>query len=157
MHKNYSPILYLVFCIDTEGPLSEKIEATFERLTKEKGINLEPSQDILNKLQKMEVPLDGREQEIADYIHPKRLDYLENWDEVSKMLLKVTSKDFRFKYADKFNNPLTYSWFVIDIVGYKNNPRSKSIGFHSVFDNFNVSLPPTTDLAINHLCQVYNR
>ena len=85
----------------------------------------------------MEVPLDGREQEIADYIHPKRLDYLENWDEVSKMLLKVTSKDFRFKYADKFNNPLTYSWFVIDIVGYKNNPRSKSIGFHSVFDNFN--------------------
>lgn len=131
------PSLFIVHCVDTEGPLEEPLKATFERLKSNKGIGLEPSIDLLLKLQNGTYFLAGREKEIADYLHPKRLSYLTNWQAVSKMLKEVTAKDFRLKHADPMGNPYTFSWFLIDIVGYKNNPRNKSVGFHSVYDNFN--------------------
>ena len=43
--------LHIVHCIDTEGPLSETIEATFDRLYDSKGIRLNPSIETLEKLQ----------------------------------------------------------------------------------------------------------
>lgn len=42
-----SKIIYVVHCIDTEGPLHESLEATFERLKHIYHIDLEPSQENL--------------------------------------------------------------------------------------------------------------
>ena len=140
--------LYIVHCVDTEGPLSESLEATFERLRGNKSIDMPPSLENLLNLQEKKVDLSGREDEIADYLHPKRLNYLKNWDEVGAMLKKITSEDFRMKYADSLGNPYTFSWFIIDIVGYKNNPRNKSIGFHSVWDHFHEAVTNKFDDTI---------
>ena len=47
-------ILYVVHCVDTEGPLDEKLEDTFERVNKIFGLELKPSMEVLEKLQKLE-------------------------------------------------------------------------------------------------------
>ena len=44
-------ILHVVHCVDTEGPLNETLEATFERLKHIYHIDLEPSEGTLKKLQ----------------------------------------------------------------------------------------------------------
>jgi hypothetical protein len=128
--------LHIVHCIDTEGPLSETIEATFDRLYDSKGIRLNPSIETLQKLQNKKIDLNGLENEVADYLHKKRLAYLNSWEKVGEMIKDVTSESFRSKYQDSLGGKYTFSWLIIDIVGYKNNPRSKSIGFHSVWDKY---------------------
>ena len=41
--------VYVVHCVDTEGPLHESVEATFERLKAIFGIDLEPSVALLRQ------------------------------------------------------------------------------------------------------------
>ena len=53
--------VYIVHCIDTEGPLYETIDATFERLKEIFGIHLEPSIENLHKIQNQELDLNGME------------------------------------------------------------------------------------------------
>ena len=43
--------VYVVHCIDTEGPLYESIEATFSRLKEIFGVDLEPTVSNLKKIQ----------------------------------------------------------------------------------------------------------
>ena len=57
-----SKTLYLVHAIDTEGPLYESLEATFERLEKITGVRLEPTQANLERVRKRELELGGREE-----------------------------------------------------------------------------------------------
>jgi hypothetical protein len=52
-----SGIVYVVHCVDTEGPLHEPVQATFERLKSIFGLELEPSAALLRRLQAGEVPL----------------------------------------------------------------------------------------------------
>ena len=52
--------LHVVHCIDTEGPLNETLEATFERIKHIYHIELETSEEKLNKLQNGEIKLDGK-------------------------------------------------------------------------------------------------
>ncbi len=129
-------VLYIVHCIDTEGPLEETLAGTFERLRQEKGIDYDASMETLTKLQKQEIDLSGREQEIQDYLAPKRLAYLDSWNQIEKMILSVTSEEFRYTFADPKGNPYTFSWFVVDTVGYKDNPRRKAVGFHVIWDQY---------------------
>ena len=42
-----TPALFLVHCVDTEGPLYESLGATFERLRNSLGIQLTPSRETL--------------------------------------------------------------------------------------------------------------
>ena len=51
----------IVHCIDTEGPLYESTSATFERLSEIFDIQLEPSAETLQKLQKGLIDLGGIE------------------------------------------------------------------------------------------------
>ena len=46
------PIVYVVHCIDTEGPLYESHEAIFDLLEKEFGIKLMPMESNYKKLLK---------------------------------------------------------------------------------------------------------
>ncbi len=128
--------LYLVHCVDTEGPLTESLEATFQRLKSAKSITIEANLENLKSLQKMEIDLGGREREISDFLHSKRLSYLNNWNSVKKMLQKVTSTEFRSKNSDSIGQPYKFSWFIIDNIGYKNNPRNKAMGFDTVWKKF---------------------
>ena len=57
--------VYIVHCTDTEGPLHESLEATFERLDYIFGLQLEPSTATLGQLQRMELDLGGMEEQVA--------------------------------------------------------------------------------------------
>ena len=46
--------VYIVHCIDTEGPLYESIDASFERLKEIFGIELEATVENLRKIQNKE-------------------------------------------------------------------------------------------------------
>ena len=59
-------ILYVVHCVDTEGPLNEKIDATFERLKSLFGIELEPTLKNLDAIQKQELNFNGAEKDVSD-------------------------------------------------------------------------------------------
>ena len=128
--------LHIIHCIDTEGPLEETLDATFERLYQKWNINIDQSRKNLKKLQKMEIDLDGIEKEVSDFIAPKRLAYLESWEKIEEMILDITSKEFREKYIDSYGNPYLFSWFIIDVVGYKDNPRRKAVGYHKIWDMY---------------------
>ena len=52
--------LYIVHCVDTEGPLHEPLSATFERLYELYSIRLDPTKENLLKIQKQQ------EQKIRD-------------------------------------------------------------------------------------------
>ncbi len=136
--------LYITICIDTEGPLTETLKATFQRLKNSKNIKLKPTFQNLKKLQEKKINLNGREKEIADFVDPKRIKYLSNWSQVKNMVKKITSKKFRSIFSDTNKRPLVYNWFIIDTVGYKNNPRKKSIGFHSILKNYEKILSNTS-------------
>ena len=67
--------VYVVHCVDTEGPLHESVEATFERLKAIFGIDLEPSVALLRHLQAGEVDLGGLEQAVRKVVDPHLLGY----------------------------------------------------------------------------------
>lgn len=131
-------IVYIVHCIDTEGPLYESLEATFERVKDAFGVDIEPTKVNLKKLQNEKIPLDGREKAIAKMVSKKNLDYNDTWDKIDDMLNYVTSEEFRKKIPDSFGNGWIFNWFCLDHVGFNGqNPRRRDIGFHNIFDHYN--------------------
>ena len=67
--------LYVVHCIDTEGPLNETLEATFERLKHIFHLDLKPSKETLIKLQNGELDLGGKEESVKTTLNPHYLNY----------------------------------------------------------------------------------
>lgn len=130
------PTVHIVHCVDTEGPLEETLDATFERVNNEFSLSLTPSLALLKQLQNQELDFSGMENDIAAFIAPNRLAYLSTWAKVEEMILKSTDYSYRQKYASPDGSLYTYSWFIIDVVGYKNNPRRKAIGHHVIWDQY---------------------
>lgn len=130
------PTVHVVHCVDTEGPLQEPLEATFERLREAFGLSLPPSVAVLEALQAQQVPLEGREADVARFIAPSRLAYLRTWQEVEVAIRRATDPAFRLAHADSTGAPYRFAWFVIDVVGYVDNPRQKATGFHAVWDAY---------------------
>ena len=64
------------------------------------------------------------------------------------MVSNITSREFRLKYKDHIGAGLAFSWYIIDYVGYKNNLRKKSLGFHSVLDQ---TLKSVKKIQMTHL------
>jgi len=129
--------VYIVHCIDTEGPLYESIDATFQRINLIFGLNLTTSYDTLRKLQKEEIPLNGIEKEVANVVAPKRINTLDSWDKIDTMLDNITTMKFRNEFDDSYNNGWIYNWFCMDHVGFIGlNPRRRDIGHHNIFDHY---------------------
>ena len=128
-----APVLHIVHCIDTEGPLYEDLEATFERLDSIFDIKMRASAETLRKLQEKKIDLGGREEAVAKCFAPELLKYNSNWAEISGMLDEALSDDFRNKVADDFGNGWVYSWHCMDHIGYFDNPRHKDVGYGNVF------------------------
>lgn len=130
-------VVYIVHCVDTEGPLYESIEATFKRIKESFGIEIEPTYDNLKKLQNKEIQLDGKEDAVAKMVSPDNLDYRDNWEKIDEMLDEITSEEFRNKLTDSFGNGWIYNWFCMDHVGFTGeNPRRRDMGYHNIFDHY---------------------
>jgi hypothetical protein len=130
------PVVHVVHCVDTEGPLEEPLEATFDRLRHEMGIDLAPSIATLRALQAEALDLGGAQAAVARFLAPGRLAYLSSWNAVEDMVSAVTDPCYRRAHADPEGNPYIFSWFIIDVVGYSDNPRRKAVGWNVIWDNY---------------------
>ncbi len=128
-----APVLHIVHCIDTEGPLQEPLAATFERLKGIFGLTLEPTAENLKRLQLRQIDLGGLEAEVAQVVKPELLAYNGDWNAVRDMLDDAMSPAFRNETIDDFGGGWVYSWHVMDHVGYASNPRNKVLGYGAVF------------------------
>ena len=128
--------VYVVHCIDTEGPLHESIDATFERLRAIFHLDLEPSVDLLRQLQAGEVELGGLEAAVQKVLDPHLLAYNDTWDKVDAMLAELMGERFRTRVRDSSGEGWIYNWFCVDHVDFSSNPRRRDIGYHNIFDHY---------------------
>ena len=128
--------IYIVHCIDTEGPMYEPLEDTFERIESIFQIELEPTAENLKKLQNKEIKLgNGLEERVENLISPNRIFLNKNWSEIEKMLSSIQSNFFRSLLKDVNGYGWIYNWFCLDHVNMKGqNPRLRDLGHHKVFD-----------------------
>ena len=128
--------VYVVHCIDTEGPLHESVEVTFERLRAIFHLELEPSLDLLHRLQLGKVDLGGREAAVQKVVDPHLLAYNDSWDKVDAMLAELMQEAFRTRVRDSAGGGWIYNWFCVDHVDYDVNPRHRDIGYHNIFEHY---------------------
>ncbi len=138
-----SPVLHIVHCIDTEGPLIEDIYATFNRLESIFGFKLKPTKENLEAIQNKKIDFGGLEDSIARTFSSELLKYNTNWTEISEMLERALSSSYRRKVVDDFDNGWVYSWHCMDHLNYFDNPRRKDIGYGNIFRYYKQKLEET--------------
>ena len=137
--------VFIVHCVDTEGPLYESIEETFARIHSIFGVNIECTRENLIKLQSGRIDLNGIEDKVKNLVSRKRISTNETWDDIDKMLDNILSNDFRNSFLDSYGNGWVYSWFCLDHVGFSGlNPRRRDSTHHSVFDFYKRRLCETS-------------
>lgn len=127
--------LYIVYCIDTEGPLHEPLQATFDRINQLFGLTLKPSKENLRKLQCLELDVENKE-DIAKAFDSHLLAYNDTWDKVDEMLDKIMTKQYREQFLDSNGRGIVYNWHCIDHVGFSSNKRRRDIGFGNIFNHY---------------------
>ena len=136
--------VYVTHCIDTEGPLYESVSATFVRLKEIFNIDLEPSPSNLRKLQESKIDLGGIEKDVASVVSPKLLNYNSTWDQINTMLDNILSESYRNNFLDSYGKGWIYNWFIMDHVGFIENPRRRDIGYHNILDFYLDKLKQTS-------------
>jgi len=127
--------IYIVHCIDTEGPMRESIKETFRRIECIFNIKIKPSKENLKKIQEKKINLNGYEDQVFNLVSKKRISFNSNWKEIDEMLNEIQSIEFRNKLVDNSGNGWVYNWFCLDHVNMKGkNPRNRDLGHHKVFD-----------------------
>ncbi|WP_272010104.1 hypothetical protein [Roseovarius sp. ZX-A-9] len=129
--------VHFLHAIDTEGPLYESLQASFERLDELFGItNLPRTRETLRQLQEGEINLGGKEDEIRQLLRGHRINYMDNWPKVDAMLDRVMDPGFRMSRPDSFGQGWVYNWFCLDHVEFKVNPRRRAMGYHAIHDHY---------------------
>lgn len=129
--------VYIVHCIDTEGPLYESLGASFDRLKDIFGIEMEPTRENMRKLQNQELDLGGQEELVADAFAQKRINTYGSWTEIDAMLNVIMEEDFRKRLPDSDGNGWVFSWFPLDHVGFTGkNPRRRDAGYGNIYTHY---------------------
>jgi hypothetical protein len=129
-------VVYITYCIDTEGPLYESFQAKFERLFDLFGIEIEATRENLEKLKRKELDLKGLEDAVALVFSDHLIEYKDTWDKLDEMLRRVMAEDFRKKIPDSYGGGWVFNWFCVDHVDYVNNPRRRDLGYHNIYDHY---------------------
>lgn len=133
--------VYIVHCIDTEGPLYESPEVPFTQIKKIFDIEIEPTRENFSKLMNREIDLQGKDEAIYNLIDPHKAAINGDWGELKEYMLKATSDKFRNEMADSNGHGWVYNWFCLDHVGFTGeNPRRRDPGHHKVFDFYTKNL-----------------
>tara|TARA_R110000782_G_scaffold67650_4_gene136592 strand:+ start:3249 stop:4616 length:1368 start_codon:yes stop_codon:yes gene_type:complete len=131
---NQEKTVYLVHCVDTEGPLYESLEATGERLKAVFGLDVHVTPETLARLKQGELVPAEMKDSVVNFL--SRLDYMQSWDQLDIMLDEIFSPTWRKKYSDDFGRGYVFSWFILDHVGFITNPRRRALGYHAVYDHY---------------------
>lgn len=126
-------VLYVVHAVDTEGPLYQSPKATILRVNELFGTHFEPSVETINKLRRKEIDVNGREDEIANYL--STTDFLSDKKSYSDSINEVTCEKFREKYSDPQSGHYRFSWYILDNVATLINPRRRLFGYGFVYFN----------------------
>lgn len=128
------PTLYIVHCVDTEGPLDETLQATFDRIAAIYGLNFEPTQENLLRIQAGQgVASDPKlSTELAEVFSSENLNYNRTLDELDAMNDVVFSNSYRSQFTDDVGEKWKISWFCMDHLTYSTNPRNKHIGLGKI-------------------------
>lgn len=138
--KPDSKTLYIVHCVDTEGPLHEPIEATFKRINSVFGLDLKPSEEMLKAVREGKgVPAELR-QGIMEFVSADHMNYNADWTQLDAMVSDMMTDTWRNRHADDFGQGYILNWFILDHVGYESNPRDRALGFHAIFDYYKKKL-----------------
>ena len=131
------PEVYVVHCVDAEGPLNETVCATFERLKYIFGIDIEPNNENFQRLLdgKISSGSDAIDKQVAATFSREVLNYNRTWKDIENMNITLFSKDYRGNIVDSFQQPWKITWFCLDHINYLSNPREKALG-HSVIFNY---------------------
>lgn len=145
-------IVYIVHHVDTEGPLWESIEELFGRIKVIFGIDIKPTYENLEKLQKGEIDLPlSIKKEIAVAVDPHTIGFKRNWAMIEEMLYRIMNPSFRNLQKDSYGGGWIYNWHVMDHVGFgSDNPRHRDIGHHNVFD-FYTYIIKNTESTRDHI------
>ncbi len=128
--------LYIVHCVDTEGPLYESLEETFIRLRDIYGIELDSTEENLVRIQNQEIDFGGLEGSVAKTFSRHLIEYNDTWDKIDLMLSNIMSYEYRNKFLDSLGNGIIYNWHCLDHVGFENNIRRRDIGYGNIFTHY---------------------
>lgn len=143
--------VYIVHCIDAEGPLYESPNTPFEQIKSIYGIEIEPGQENLIKLQHGEINLGGIEKDIMILVDSQKISTKGTWDEIDTMLNEIMEPSYRNQLLDSTKNGWVYSWFCLDHVGFwGDNPRRRDSGHHKVFDYYRNKIKGSDDIVGFH-------
>ena len=135
-----TPKLYIVHCIDTEGPLYESIEATFARLKSMFDIDLPATKKNLEKIQNQNADLGELSKPVSEAFNRHLLAYNDTWEKVDSMLDKIMTTDYREQFKDSCGDGIVYNWHCMDNVGFTANPRRRDLGFGNVFSHYKMKI-----------------
>jgi len=129
-----SKILYVVHCVDTEGPLDETMEATFERLKEIFDVNLPVTVANYTALLDGNIETGNLEIDaaISQTFSRELLSYNRTWASIDEMCKTLFSQHFRNLILDDFGHQWAITWFCLDHIGLSSNPRKKALGFNVV-------------------------
>ena len=136
-------ILYVSYNIDTEGPLTESIKASFQRIKESFGINLQPSKKNLEKIRngKIKYKSNFLKKKLEDFVNSNRVTTLGSWEKIFNQIKILNTKNFNKSYIDSFGKPLVFTWFILTHAGFTgSNPRKRDLGYNKVFKKYNFYL-----------------
>ena len=129
-------ILYIVHCVDTEGPLYESVQATFERIFATFGLKFDASREQLARLKSGSDLPEPLRNAVMEFVSDERLNYNSDWAEIDKMVDEMMSDNWRRRHIDDFGQGYVFSWFILDHVGFETNPRRRALGYHVVYNHY---------------------
>ena len=128
--------VFIVHCIDTEGPLYESASATFQRLEDLLGISIEnKTRSCLDDLRRGKLEIAWRE-DIMAVLSGHLLNYNTTWDEIDRMHETLLGSQFRNKLLDSEGKGWVFNWYCLDHVGFEYNPRRRDLGYHNIYDHY---------------------
>lgn len=139
-------IVYVVHCVDAEGPLSESLKETFLRINQIFGLNIAASRENLKKIQNGEINFGNLTEALKKLVDPRLITFHESWDDISKMIEVICGLRFRKEHGDSYGAGWIYNWFCLDHVGYEYNPRNRDLGYHKAYDYYTMNCRKETNL-----------
>lgn len=94
----------------------------------------------VKKLREGQIPLDGREDEIAAFMADHNRNFMGDWAQLDAMLDRVMSPAFRDRQPDSFGGGWVFNWFCLDHINFDYNPRRRTLGHHAVLDHYRCRL-----------------
>lgn len=137
--------VYLCHHIDTEGPLYESMNELFKRVKFITGIDIEPTQENIAKLQNREIEIsDELWKELKLIVDPHTINFLGEWKQIDTMLNTIMTPSYRNEIIDVEGCGWLYNWHVMDHVGFSGiNPRRRDLGYLKIFDYYQDKIKET--------------